>query len=54
MTPLFWAQFALPLVLIAWIGFAPPRSRFGFGIQLIGSAVTLWAMALLGVWLLPP
>lgn len=54
MTPLFWAQFALPLVLIAWIGFAPPRSRFGFCSQLIGSAMTLWAMALLGVWLLPP
>lgn len=54
MSTLFLVQFALPLVLIGWIAMAPPRTLFGFGIQFIASAAALWAMALLGIWLLPP
>ena len=54
MTTLFLVQFALPLVLICWIALAPPRTLFGFCIQVIATAAALWAMALLGIWLLPP
>ena len=54
MTALFAVQFSLPFVLIFWFALAPPRTRFGFFIQLIASAAALWAMALLGIWLLPP
>ena len=54
MIPLFLLQFALPLVLIGWMALAPQRTLFGFWIQLIASAAALWAMASLGIWLLPP
>ena len=54
MTALFAVQFSLPLVLIFWLALAPPRIQFGFFIQVIASAAALWAMALLGIWLLPP
>ena len=54
MIPLFLLQFALPLVLIGWMALAPQRTLFGFWIQSIASAAALWAMALLGIWLLPP
>ena len=54
MIPLFLLQFALPLVLIGWLALAPQRTLFGFWIQSIASAAALWAMALLGIWLLPP
>ena len=54
MTTLFLVQFALPLVLICWMALAPPRTLFGFCIQVIATAAALWAMALLRIWLLPP
>ena len=54
MTTIFLAQFALPLVLICWMGLAPPRTLFGFCIQVVATAAALWAMALLGIWLMPP
>ena len=54
MTTLFLIQFALPLVLIGWMALAPQRSLLGCWIQLIACAAALWAMALLGIWLLPP
>ena len=54
MTAVYALQFALPLVLIAWMVFAPGRSRLGFVAQCFGSAAALGALALHGVWLLPP
>ena len=54
MSMLFAAQFALPLALILWIGFAAPRSTFGFCIQFAATAAGLGVIALLGIWLLPP
>ena len=54
MTTLFLIQLALPLVLVGWMAIAPQRTLFGFWTQFIASAAALWAMALLGIWLLPP
>ena len=54
MTWLYALQFALPLILIGWMGFWPARSRLGFVVQCFSSAAALVAMALLGIWLLPP
>ncbi len=51
---LFLLQFVLPLLLIGWMALAPQRTRLGFWIQLTASAAALCAMALLGIWLLPP
>jgi Peptidase family M23 len=54
MTALFVAQFAVPLALLLWMALAPPRSASLFCLQLTASAACLWALALLGIWLLPP
>lgn len=54
MTTLFFAQLAAPLALILWLALAAPRSVIGFCIQLAATAAGLWALALLGIWLLPP
>ena len=54
MTTFFLIQLAPPLVLVGWMALAPQRTLFGFWIQFIASAAALWAMALLGIWLLPP
>lgn len=54
MSLLFAAQFALPLLLIVWLAFAAPLSKFGFWMQFAAAAACLWALAMLGIWLLPP
>ena len=54
MTTLYATQLALPLALILWLAFAAPRSASGSWIQFVASAALLWALALLGIWLLPP
>ncbi|NOT44358.1 MAG: M23 family metallopeptidase [Acidobacteria bacterium] len=54
MTMLSVAQFAVPLALLLWMALAPPRSGALFCLQLAASAACLWALALLGIWLLPP
>ena len=54
MIPLFLLQFGLPLVLIGWMAFWSQRTLIGFVVQLFASAAALCAMALLGIWLLPP
>ena len=54
MTTLFLVQLALPLAMIGWVALAPPRTLFGFCIQVIASAAALSAVTLLGIWLLPP
>jgi hypothetical protein len=50
----FALQFALPLLLIGWTGFAPARSALGFCIQAIAVAAALFAAGLTGLWLFPP
>jgi hypothetical protein len=52
MVAIFLLQFVMPVVLIAWMALAPPRTRAGFWVQV--STAALWALALLGIWLLPP
>lgn len=54
MTTLFVAQFAVPLALLLWIALAAPRSESLFYLQFAASGACLWALALLGIWLLPP
>lgn len=54
MTTIFLLQGVLPLLLIAWLLVAPPRARLAFWLQFSATAVALWALALLGIWLLPP
>lgn len=54
MNTLFLAQATVPLALILWMAFAPPRSMVGFCTQFTASAACLWAAALLGIWLVPP
>jgi Peptidase family M23 len=51
---LILAQMLLPLVLIAWIAIAPPRSLMGVSLQALVTAITLWAIARMGVWVFPP
>lgn len=48
------AQIVLPLVLIAWLAIAPPRNLLGVSLQALVTAITLLAIARMGVWLFPP
>ena len=54
MTPVYTVQLLLPLALLLWMLIAPPRSRLGWGLQLVASLLLLWAMARVGIWLFPP
>jgi hypothetical protein len=54
MSWLYAAQLAAPLILIAWLAWLPARSGLGFVVQVVGSVAALAAMALQGIWLLPP
>lgn len=54
MSTLFLLQLVVPLVLVAWMGLAPPRAWLAFWLQVVATATALWAMALLGIWLVPP
>lgn len=54
MTTLYLLQFVLPLSFICWIALAPARSLLGFCLQFIATAAGLFAIALVGIWLLPP
>jgi hypothetical protein len=47
-------QIVLPLLLIAGVAIAPPRNRLGFFLQALVTAMTLVAIARLGVWIFPP
>ena len=51
---IFALQLTLPLLFIAWIGFAPARNRLVFCIQVTAAAVALFAVSLTGLWLFPP
>ena len=54
MTTLFLLQGVVPLALLAWMGLIPPRSWLAFWLQAVATAIALWTMALLGIWLVPP
>jgi Peptidase family M23 len=54
MTALFALQLVLPLIFLAWLALAPPRSLLGFWMQVVGTAAGLLTMGLTGLWLLPP
>jgi hypothetical protein len=54
MATLFAVQWVLPLSLILWLALAAPRSVCGFSAQIAAAAACVWAMALLGIWLMPP
>lgn len=54
MTWVFALQLALPLIFIAWIAVAPPRSLGGVVIQALATSTGLFALGLAGIWLLPP
>ncbi len=47
-------QIVLPLLLIVGLAIAPPRNGLGFSIQALVTAVTLVAIARLGIWMFPP
>ena len=54
MVLIFALQLVVPLLFVGWIGFVPTRSILGFCIQVVGVAVALLAVGLIGLWLLPP
>jgi hypothetical protein len=47
-------QIVLPLLLIAGVAIAPPRNKLGCFLQALVTAMTLVAIARLGVWMFPP
>jgi len=51
---LYLLQALVPLALIAWLAFLPPRSTVGFWTQSISIAVALVAISLTGIWTFPP
>ncbi|MDX2239989.1 MAG: M23 family metallopeptidase [Leptolyngbyaceae cyanobacterium bins.302] len=48
------AQILLPLSLIAWIAIAPSRNLLGIALQALVTAMALFAIARMGVWVFPP
>jgi hypothetical protein len=47
-------QAALPLLLIAWLAFAPPGNTVGLWIQTLATAIGLVAVSYTGIWTFPP
>ena len=47
-------QIILPLVLIAGLAIALPRNLLGASLQVLVTAITLFAIARMGLWLFPP
>lgn len=47
-------QLLLPAVLLLWLGLRPAASRLGFGLQVLGTGLVLFALARVGLWALPP
>lgn len=48
------AQLFLPLGAIAWLAIAPPRNLLGVSLQALITAIFLFAIARMGVWVFPP
>lgn len=51
---LILAQTVFPLLLILWLTLAAPASALGFWIQALVTAISLFAIARMGVWVFPP
>lgn len=54
MITLFVLQMTVPLILIACVLFAPVQGRFRLWIQILATAFALLAIALTGLWTIPP
>jgi Peptidase family M23 len=54
MLTLYLLQSVLPLVLIAWLGFVPPRNVAWFWIQALAIGVVLVAISRVGIMSFPP
>lgn len=48
------AQLIIPLALIIWFAIAPPRNLLGLTLQAVVTAIALFAIARMGLWLFPP
>jgi Peptidase family M23 len=53
-TLLIGLQIGLPLALIAWLAISPPRNLLGVSLQAFVTAITLLAIARMGIWVFPP
>lgn len=51
---LYLLQVIVPLLLIAWLAFAPPRNSVGFWIQAVAIGIGIVAILYTGLWLFPP
>lgn len=51
---LYLLQAIAPVILIAWLAFAPPRSAAGFWTQALSIGAELVAISLTGIWAFPP
>lgn len=47
-------QLLVPAALLLWLGLRPGASRLGFGTQVLGTGLVLFALARVGLWALPP
>jgi hypothetical protein len=47
-------QIILPLALIAWLAFAPLRTRVGFLVETVSTGMVLTVLLLVAVWKVPP
>lgn len=54
MLTLYLLQAIMPLAIIGWLAFAPPRSAIGFWTQALSIAIALVAISLTGIWTFPP
>jgi Peptidase family M23 len=54
MMTLYLLQAIVPLLLIAWLAFAPPDNIAGFWLQAVATGIGLIAIRYTGLWLFPP
>jgi len=54
MLTLYLLQALVPVVLVVWLAFLPPRSDAGFWTQVLSSGLALVAISLTGIWTFPP
>jgi Peptidase family M23 len=54
MANLIVAQIVFPLLLVLWLALTAPASWLGFSMQAFVSAISLFAIARMGVWVFPP
>lgn len=54
MMTVYLLQTFAPLILIAWLAFAQPRSTVGFWVQALATGTGLVAISVTGIWMFPP